>query len=83
MQNDVVSWLVEISKGQERCLEEITMFVLFVNFAAIHTTTMARTFSLLIRVLLIPSQTVTHSLYNLAAYQDYVQPLREEIESVH
>ena len=44
MQNDVVSWLVEISKGQERCLEEITMFILFINFAAIHMTTMARRF---------------------------------------
>ena len=33
-------------------------------------------------MLLIPSQTVTHSLYNLAAYPQYVQPLREEIEAV-
>ncbi|KAF8720848.1 hypothetical protein AX14_010657, partial [Amanita brunnescens Koide BX004] len=80
--NDVVSWLVEISKGQERCLEEITMFVLFVNFAAIHTTTMARTFVFIDQSFAHSSQTVTHSLYNLAAYQDYVQPLREEIESV-
>ena len=27
-------------------------------------------------------QTVTHSLYNLATYPEYVQPLREEIEAV-
>jgi hypothetical protein len=27
---------------------------------------------------LIPSQTVTHSLYNLATYPEYVEPLREE-----
>ncbi|KAF8697278.1 hypothetical protein AX14_001385 [Amanita brunnescens Koide BX004] len=64
--NDIVSWLVEISKGKERCLGEITMFMLSVNVAAIHTTTM----------------TVTHSLFNLATHPDYVQPLREEIESV-
>ena len=44
MQNDVVSWLVEISKGKERSLKDIAMFILFVNFVAIHTTTMARTF---------------------------------------
>ena len=31
---------------------------------------------------LIPSQTVTQSLYNLAYYPEYVQPLREEIEAV-
>ena len=42
IQNDVLSWLVEISKGRELPLEEITLFILFVNFVAIHTTTMAR-----------------------------------------
>ncbi|KAF8697501.1 hypothetical protein AX14_001359 [Amanita brunnescens Koide BX004] len=50
MQNDVLSWLVEISKGKKRSLEEIT--------------------------------TITHSLYNLATYPEYVQPLREEVEAV-
>ena len=29
-----------------------------------------------------PPQTVTHTLYNLATHPEYVQPLREEIESV-
>ncbi|KAF8697276.1 hypothetical protein AX14_001384, partial [Amanita brunnescens Koide BX004] len=63
--NDALSWLVEVSKGKERTLQEITKLILFINFAAIHTTTM----------------TVTHSLYNLATYPEYVQPLREEIEA--
>ena len=36
----------------------------------------------LLRISLIPSQVVTHSLYNLATYPEYVQPLREEIETV-
>ena len=31
---------------------------------------------------LIPSQTVTHSLYNLTTYPEYMQPLRDEIEAV-
>ena len=44
MQNDVLSWLVEISKGRELPLEDITLFILFINFVAIHTTTMARKF---------------------------------------
>ncbi|KAF8718996.1 hypothetical protein AX14_011577 [Amanita brunnescens Koide BX004] len=43
---------------------------------------MARTFVFIDQSFAHSSQTVTHSLYNLAAYQDYVQPLREEIESV-
>ena len=42
MQNGILSWLVEISKGKEHTLREITMTILFINFAAIHTTTMAR-----------------------------------------
>ena len=36
----------------------------------------------LLRISLIPSQTVTHSLYNLTTYPEYVEPLREEIETV-
>ncbi|KAF8691943.1 hypothetical protein AX14_002699 [Amanita brunnescens Koide BX004] len=64
--NDVLSWLVEISKGKKRSLEEITVCLLLVNFVSIHTTTM----------------TITHSLYNLATYPEYVQPLREEVEAV-
>lgn len=27
-------------------------------------------------------QTFTHALYNLAAYPEYMQPLREEVESI-
>ena len=38
--------------------------------------------SLSIMISLIASQTVTHSLYNLATHPEYVQPLREEIEAV-
>ncbi|KAF8733251.1 hypothetical protein AX14_003987 [Amanita brunnescens Koide BX004] len=64
--NDLLSWLVEISKGKGRSLREITMFILFIDFVAINTTT----------------TTVTQSLYNLAYYPEYVQPLREEIEAV-
>ena len=46
IQNDFLSWLVEISKGREHTLEEITLFILLINFAAIHTTTIARKFIL-------------------------------------
>ena len=43
---------------------------------------MVRKSPLLLMASLIPSQTVTHSLYHLATYPEYLQPLREEIESV-
>ncbi|KAF8875327.1 cytochrome P450 [Gymnopilus junonius] len=46
--------------------KEIAIRVLSVNVAAIHTTTNA----------------LTHTLFNLAAYPEYVAPLREEVESV-
>ncbi|KAF8330121.1 cytochrome P450 [Amanita rubescens] len=40
--NDVLTWLVEISKGQEPwTIREITSCILIINFAAIHTTTLA------------------------------------------
>ena len=41
VQNDVLSWLIEITKGRELSLEEIAVFI---NLLAIpgHTTTMAR-----------------------------------------
>jgi len=65
-QNGILSWLIEISKGEEHSLRKTAMSILFINFAAIHTTTIA----------------VTHSLYNLATCPEYVHPLREEIEAV-
>ena len=42
IQNGILSWLIEISKGKEHTLREIAMSVLFINFAAIHTTTTVR-----------------------------------------
>ena len=42
IQNGILSWLIEISKGKKHTLREITMSILFINFAAIHTTTIVR-----------------------------------------
>ena len=41
-QNDILTWLGEISKGQESTVRRITSCILLLNLAAIHTTTMAR-----------------------------------------
>ncbi|KAF8330123.1 cytochrome P450 [Amanita rubescens] len=68
--NDILTWLVEISKGEEWTAREITSCILLINFAAIHTTTLAR-----------KPTTVTHSIYDLAAHPEYLQPLRQEIKA--
>ncbi|KAF8330122.1 cytochrome P450 [Amanita rubescens] len=70
-QNDILTWLVEISKGQEPwTAREITSCILLINFAAIRTTTLAR-----------KQTAVTHSIYDLAAHPEYLQPLRQEIKA--
>ncbi|KAJ7760790.1 cytochrome P450 [Mycena olivaceomarginata] len=66
--NDMISWLLDEARGypNRRNVRNLTRTVLNVNFGALHTTT----------------QGVLHALYTLAANLQYVQPLREEIESV-
>ncbi len=41
-QNDILTWLFEISKQEHWTVREITSFMLLVNLTAIHTTTLAR-----------------------------------------
>ncbi|KAF7353078.1 Cytochrome P450 [Mycena venus] len=64
--NDLITWLMEAAEGEERTVPALVQRVLFVNFAAIRTST----------------DTFTHVLYDLAAYPHHVEPLREEVESV-
>ncbi|KAF8186872.1 cytochrome P450 [Mycena galopus ATCC 62051] len=66
--NDMISWLLDEARGhpKRRTVRTMTRTVLNVNFGALHTTT----------------QGLLHALYTLAANLQYVQPLREEIESV-
>ncbi|KAJ7047698.1 cytochrome P450 [Mycena alexandri] len=64
--NDLISWLMDAAVGDERTVPALVQRVLFVNFAAIRTST----------------DTFTHVLYDLAAYPEHVGPLREEVESV-
>ncbi|KAF8897198.1 cytochrome P450 [Infundibulicybe gibba] len=64
--NDLISWLLEEAQGDQRSVWNVTARVLAVNFAAIHTTSMAS----------------THMLYDLSVRPEYIQPLREEVESV-
>ncbi|KAJ7185756.1 cytochrome P450 [Mycena filopes] len=66
--NDLISWLLDEARGhpKRRSVRTMTRTLLNVNFGAIHTTT----------------QNFLQALYSLASHLEYVEPLREEIESV-
>ncbi|KIK72385.1 hypothetical protein PAXRUDRAFT_22046 [Paxillus rubicundulus Ve08.2h10] len=64
--NDFLSWLMDTPEGSKSSIKDLTLRILFVTFAAIHTS----------------SNSFTQALYNLAANPQYIQPLREEVESV-
>ncbi|KAJ7153417.1 cytochrome P450 [Mycena crocata] len=64
--NDLISWLLELAKGNERTPEAIAARILSINMAAIHTSSMA----------------LTHALYDLTVHPEHIQPMREEAEHV-
>ncbi|KAF8662095.1 hypothetical protein AX16_001205 [Volvariella volvacea WC 439] len=64
--NDLLSWLIESATEEQQKTENLIMRVLFLNFAGIHTTSMV----------------LTHALFDLAAYPEYLEPLREEAEEM-
>ncbi|KAJ7480630.1 cytochrome P450, partial [Mycena latifolia] len=64
--NDLISWFLEIAEGDERTVPALTLRILAINMAAIHTTSMA----------------FTHALFDLAAHPELFHPLREEVERV-
>ncbi|KAH9939336.1 cytochrome P450 [Epithele typhae] len=63
---DMLQWLLEEAASKGTPFENVVEKVLLVNFGAIHTS----------------SGTFTHALYNLAAYSEYLEPLREEVETI-
>ncbi|KAJ6540835.1 cytochrome P450 [Mycena vulgaris] len=64
--NDLISWLLDASPVERRTARTIVERVLAVNFAAIHTSSMA----------------FTHTLFDLATYPQYITPLRLEVQHV-
>jgi len=65
--NDAITWLLEVAKEpHRRTIENLTTRILLMNFASIHTTSLA----------------FLNALFNLATYPEYVQPMREEVEGV-
>ncbi|KIK94712.1 hypothetical protein PAXRUDRAFT_11881 [Paxillus rubicundulus Ve08.2h10] len=64
--NDFLSWLMDHPEASESSIKDLTLRILSVNFAAIHTS----------------SNLFTQALYIMAANPQYMQPLREEVESI-
>ncbi|CAA7260276.1 unnamed protein product [Cyclocybe aegerita] len=64
--NDLISWLLENAEGHQKNVYDIALRLLAVNFAAIHTSTMA----------------FTNVLYDLAVHPECVSPMRNEVEVV-
>ncbi|CAA7260277.1 unnamed protein product [Cyclocybe aegerita] len=64
--NDYLSWLLDEAQGHQRTVHDLATRLLAANFASIHTTANA----------------FTQALYDLACHPEYVEPLREEVESI-
>ncbi|KAG6887831.1 hypothetical protein C0995_012331 [Termitomyces sp. Mi166 len=65
-QNDALSWLSDHAQEHQKTVRDLTIRILVINFAAIHTT----------------SQAFTQVLFDLAANPSFVPALREEVETV-
>lgn len=63
---DMVQWMVEGAKGNDRDLDVLAMNMLFMTLAGVHTS----------------ANTTMHALFDLCAHPDLAQPLREEIQQV-
>ncbi|TFK88883.1 cytochrome P450 [Polyporus arcularius HHB13444] len=64
--NDMLQWILEGAIPRNYSDIQIIERIMLVNFAAIHTS----------------SNSIAHALLDLAAYPDYIKPLRKEIEAI-
>lgn len=83
----MLQWLLDEGRDKGTPFDNIVEKVLLVNFGAIHTSSGVSTAHSSTRSPLLThhwpfTQTFTHALYNLAAYPEYIQPLREEVEDI-
>jgi cytochrome P450 len=65
VQNDAIQWVLEASPPRTS-LYELSVRILYLDFSAIHTT----------------SVSIIQALYDLGARPEFQDPIREEIESV-
>ncbi|KAF8560196.1 cytochrome P450 [Imleria badia] len=64
--DDMITWLLQVSKPEDRNLQSICLRILVLNFASLHTS----------------AQTLIHALLNLTSHPEYLEPLREEVREV-
>ncbi|KAF8149663.1 cytochrome P450 [Mycena galopus ATCC 62051] len=64
--NDLISWLLEDAEEKERNALSLVLRILFSNFAAIHTTSMA----------------FTQAMFDLTTHPEHLLPMREEADRV-
>ncbi|KAL0951447.1 hypothetical protein HGRIS_008136 [Hohenbuehelia grisea] len=64
--NDMLTWLMNESRDDRALLRDLSLRILAVNFAAIHTSSMS----------------FTHALFHLASRPEHAQSLRDEVEAV-
>ncbi|KAF9244527.1 cytochrome P450 [Melanogaster broomeanus] len=64
--DDMITWLLQVSKEEDRNLRNICLRILVLNFASLHTST----------------GSFTHALLNLASHPQHQGPLRREVQEV-
>ncbi|KAJ7362974.1 cytochrome P450 [Mycena albidolilacea] len=64
--NDLVSWVLDLAETEQRAVFPITVRIMHMNMAAIHTTSMA----------------ATYAIFDLMTRPEYLLPMREEAERV-
>ncbi|KAG2005639.1 cytochrome P450 [Coprinopsis cinerea AmutBmut pab1-1] len=64
--NDLISWLLDLVPPELKNLPDMTLRIISINIAAIHTT----------------SITLSNTLFDLAPRQEYIEPLRKEVEEI-
>jgi len=61
---DMLSWMMDEAKGEEQSIRNLTLRLLTLNFASLHTT----------------STTFAHGLLELANHPEYIEPIRVQVE---
>ncbi|KAH9992044.1 cytochrome P450 [Russula vinacea] len=74
--NDLLMWLMDEAKGVERSAEGLARRLLTVNLASIHSTSLASC------DIPSPPMTLTQVLYRLLANPEYIELLRQEVDTV-
>ena len=71
---------MNVAQGVQAQTDSLSLRLLFMNFSSIHTTSIVYIPFSLSQTLIV--KTLTHAFYNLAAYPEYISPLRDEIEEI-